>query len=215
METKDPYGTRTDYEKGVVGMDELSKRRMEGQGRRQRIAALMARIDAGELAALDELERRLREDYRVLVREGKPELADAAWGWGLARIEDVERAGEYAEREDDAEAPERWRGLRVRVTHVAGALHDRPVQIAGRLAGVTQRGLHVLTDELDEEQVYRGDHDARTIVRRVKAERLVTWGSLLTCQPLPVREVFAIEANVRAHEEAVIDEEEAGDPPEV
>lgn len=192
----------------------MRARRMEGQERRQRIAALMARIDAGEVEALDELELRLQLDYGILVAEGKLELADAAWGWGLARIEDVERAGEYAERDDDAPAPERWLGLRVRVTHVAGAGLTRPVQVAGRLAGVTERGLHVLTDELEEEG-WRGSPEAKSIVRRVKAERLVAWGSLLTCQPLPVREVFAIEANVRAHEETVVDEAEAGDGPEV
>ncbi|MDP9485706.1 MAG: hypothetical protein M3Q49_07970 [Actinomycetota bacterium] len=198
-------------------MDELTERRMRAYEEtwrlrmHPRVAALTARIDSGEAQALDELERRLQEDYGYLVAQGKPELADACWGWGVARIEDVECAEEYAEREDDAPAPERWRGLRVRVTHVAGAGLTRPVQIAGRLAGVTERGLHVLTDELEEEQQ---EGQAGSILRRVKAERLVTWGSLLTVQPLPVREVFSMEANVREHEDAVAYEQDAGDPPE-
>ncbi|MDP9438923.1 MAG: hypothetical protein M3P49_09280, partial [Actinomycetota bacterium] len=184
-------------------MDELIERRTEEMRvRRPRIAALMARIDAGELDAIELLERRIRDDYGGLVREEKPELADAAWGWGLARIEDVERAGEYTEREDTgAEAPACWVGLRVRVTHLACAGLTRPVQVVGRLVRVTDRGLHVLTDELEEEG-RRGSPEAGSIVRRVKAERLIGWPALLTVQPLPVREVYAIEANVRAHEAA-------------
>ncbi len=201
-------------------MDELSARRREEEARvlreRPRVSGLLARIDAGEREAVEEMKSRLRVDCCVLASAGKEGLARAAWGWGLARIEDVERAEDYAEREDDAPAPERWRGLRVRVTHVAGSGLARPVQIAGRLVGVTERGLHVLTDELEEEhREGYGRSQAGSILRRMKAERLVAWASLLTVQPLPVREVFSMEANVREHEDAVVREQEAGDPPEL
>ncbi|MDP9485660.1 MAG: hypothetical protein M3Q49_07730 [Actinomycetota bacterium] len=197
-------------------MDELGERRLEELLRqRPRIASLMASVDAGELDALGQMEHRLQQVYRELVSQGKPELADAVRGWWVARIGDVDRAEEYALREDDAPAPERWTGLRVRVSHVAGAGMTRPVQIVGHLAGVTERGLHVLTDDLEEDHPDRYRlSQAGSILRRVKAERLVAWASLLTVQPLPVREVFSMEANVRAHEDAVVDEHEAGDPPE-
>lgn len=166
---------------------------VELQVRRPRIAALMARIDAGE-PALEELEHRLRDDYRDLV-EGDEPLAGAVWGWGLARVAEVELAEEYAERESyHAKAPARWQGLRVRVTYVGAGGLKRPTETAGRLADVTDRGLLVHIDELAEERDVAAPADAGAIVRRVMAVRFVAFPALLSVQPLPVREVRTLEA---------------------
>ncbi len=169
-------------------MDELRERRMrDGQAERPRIASLITRVDAGELNAIWELERRLHEDYRELKFAGMPEIAEAVWDWGVARIKDVERAGEYAELEDDAEAPARWLGLRVRVSYIAQGGTVRPSQLVGRLIKVTDRGVLVHTDELEEERDAAAPNRAGTIARRVTSERFLSWSSLLTAQPLPVR----------------------------
>ncbi len=160
-----------------------------------RIAALQARIDAGETEAIGALERRPRDDYRNLVEAGDEPLADAVWSWGMAHVADVERAEEHAERESQrAEAPACWAGLRVRVAYITAGGMARPSEIAGRLAGVTDRGIHVLIDELEEERDVARPADAGMIVRRVKAERFVSWSAVLSVQPLPVREVRTLEA---------------------
>ncbi|MDP9485933.1 MAG: hypothetical protein M3Q49_09165 [Actinomycetota bacterium] len=162
--------------------------------RQPRVSALMARIDAGEMEAVEELERRLRDAYRELVDAGHPELADAAWGWGRDRVEDVERASDHAEYQDaPSEAPACWEGLRVRVVYVGAGGQARPSELAGRLrAG--DKGILVLIDDLHEERDTARPGEAGTIIRRVRTERFVSFGAVLSVQPLPVREVRTLEA---------------------
>ncbi|MDP9438382.1 MAG: hypothetical protein M3P49_06530 [Actinomycetota bacterium] len=184
------------------GMDELSERRLGligGERRGPRLAALMARVDAGEAGALAALERRVRGDYEDLVRGGRTWLADEAWAWALERVRDVERSEEHAERveaeREEAEgvvlpeAPARWLGLRVRVSHLSGGGAQRPNELAGRLEEVTERGIRVAVDELEEERDGDDPASAGGIARRVRSERLICWPALLSVQPLPVRAV--------------------------
>ncbi|MDP9439705.1 MAG: helix-turn-helix domain-containing protein [Actinomycetota bacterium] len=186
--------------------EELRRRR-----RRPRVAALTARVDAGEREALVELERRVFEDSQDLRCAGRPDLAAAARGWLRARIEDVERAREYAGRKTDAEAPARWEGLRVRISYLSPGGLDHLAELVGRLEKATERGLHVLIDELEEERDGTPAHFAGSIARRVKSERLLAWGALLSVQPLPIREVWAIEENACGDEEEVGRARESGD----
>ncbi|MDP9438407.1 MAG: hypothetical protein M3P49_06655 [Actinomycetota bacterium] len=165
--------------------------------RQPRVSGLMARIDAGEPEAVEELERRLRDAYRELVAAGEQELADAAWGWGRDRVEDVERAEDYAEYQDveRAEAPACWTGLRIRVSYLAGGGTTRPSELAGRLAEINDKGILVLIDDLHEERDAARPGEAGTIVRRVRTERFVSFGAVLSVQPLPVRQVRTLEAS--------------------
>ncbi|MDP9477131.1 MAG: hypothetical protein M3R38_15865 [Actinomycetota bacterium] len=185
----------TDVE-GGEGMDELRERRLGmvgGERHRPRLASLVARVDAGEAGALAALERRVRGDYEDLVREGRTRLADEAWGWALARVADVEAAEEFAEREAEGEtlgeAPVCWTGLRVRVSYLAGGGTTRPAELAGRLEDVTERGIRVALDNVEEERDEDDPADAGGIARRVCSERLICWPALLSVQPLPVRAV--------------------------
>lgn len=205
-------------------MDASGESRFAELRRRQRprIAALVARIDAGEREAFRQLEDRLSEDCRDLEREGKRDLVEAIWGWLRARIEELNEAEEYAALGYaalgytlDAEAPARWRGLRVRVSYVAGGGLARPTEVVGRLQRASERGIHVLIDELEEERDGVAQNLAGSIARRVKAERFVAWPAVLSVQPLPIREVYAVSKSVRPHEEAAAWERESGDGKEV
>ncbi len=160
--------------------------------RRPRLAALVARVDAGEAGALEALERRVRGDYEDLVRKGKTRLANEAWGWALARVADVEATEEHAERREAGgaqliEAPARWTGLRVLVSYLGVGGTQKPGSLAGRLEGVTGRGIRVAVDELEEERDAVDPRGAGSIVRRVRSERLICWPALLGLMPLPVR----------------------------
>lgn len=177
-------------EKGREGMETIKNEIGEKlRGRRHRIATLMARVDAGEREAFGELEDRIREECRYLDSGGKRDLAEAVRGWLRSRVEELGEAEGYVARRDDlAEAPWRWVGLRVRVSYVASRGLAHPTEIVGRLAGVTERGLHVLIDELEEERDGSAGHLAGSIARRMTAERLIFWPALLFAQPLPVLE---------------------------
>ncbi len=175
-------------------MDELGERRLEKVERpqRQRIAGLMARVDAGDAGSLEALERRLAGDRENLEREGKTELAEAVYSWGMARCEELGLADAYFEQEaaygaPPLDAPERWVGLRVRVSYMGSGGAQRPSQLVGRLAEVGERGAVVSVDELEEDRDADEPAVAGSISRRVRSQRLICWPALLTLMPLPVR----------------------------
>lgn len=186
----------TDIE-GGDGMDELSEKRLEKVERppeRQRIAALMARVNAAEAGSLQALERRLRDDHEDLVREGKTELAEAVYSWGMARCEELGLADAYFEQEaaygpPPLDDPGRWRGLRVRVSYLGGGGTQRPSELVGRLDDVSERGVLISLDELEEERDADDPAGAGTIVRRARSERLICWLALLSVMPLPISAV--------------------------
>jgi hypothetical protein len=185
-----PYVNEED---GRRGMDELSAKRKEERGGEghQRIAALMARVDAGDAGSLEALERRLRDDHEVLAHEGKTELAEAVYSWGMARCEELGLADAYFEQEaaygaPPLDAPGRWVGLRVRVSYLGGGGTQRPSQLVGRLAEVGERGVLVAVDELEEDRDGDEPAGAGTIARRVRSARLICWPALLGVMLLPV-----------------------------
>ncbi len=174
-------------------MDELGERRLEKVERpqRQRIAGLMARVDAGDAGSLEALERRLAGDRENLAREGKTELAEAVYSWGMARCEELGLADAYFEQEaaygaPPLDAPGRWVGLRVRVSYLGAGGAQRPSELVGRLDDVSERGVLVSLDELEEERDADDPAGAGTIVRRARSERLTCWPALLSVMPLPI-----------------------------
>lgn len=168
---------------------------MIGRDHGQRIKYLVWAADEGSVDASQYLWLRIHEVYSELEATDDNELAEAVADWYEARREEWSRSESIGS--DEGEAPAYWIGGRVKVVYAALRGIARPIEVRGSLRDVTERGVVVRTDDLVESS-------EGPVVRREMGERLICWTAVLSITPLPERqEIYVIEQNIRAHEEAV------------